>query len=376
MDDSGHDLELALLLAPIPGDLPSGVDLRKDFSPQSPYYRLRDARAEAREQERRLDSDPGFESKAPALWHAVHEIALKAIAEQTKDLEIAAWLTEALVRQDGVAGLAAGVRLLAGLVDGFWSSDLYPVPDEDGIATRVAPITGLNGDGGDGTLMQPIRKQVLFAMPDGAPVSYWQYSQSEELESVTDPVRRKQRLEAGVVPLDDLRRAARAAGAAHFAALRTEVKAALVAWVGMSELLDARAEAEAPPTSRVRDILQAILDVVNQFAPPERDEPAEEASTVTEPEEMAGAATNGVAGAASAVAARAVTREDMLKELGRIADYFRRTEPHSPLAYTLEEAVRRGRHTRPELLEEVVPDSGVRGAILVMLGIRPPTPTV
>ena len=168
-------------------------------------------------------------------------------------------------------------------------------------------------------------------------------SQSEELESVTDPVRRKQRLEAGVVPLDDLRRAARAAGAAHFAALRTEVKAALVAWVGMSELLDARAEAEAPPTSRVRDILQAILDVVNQFAPPERDEPAEEASTVTEPEEMAGAATNGVAGAASAVAARAVTREDMLKELGRIADYFRRTEPHSPLAYTLEEAVRRGR---------------------------------
>jgi type VI secretion system protein ImpA len=144
----------------------------------------------------------------------------------------------------------------------------------------------------------------------------------------------------------------------------------------MSELLDARAQAEAPPTSRVRDILQAILDVVNQFAPPERDEPAEEASAAAEPEEMAGAATTGVAGAASAVAARAVTREDMLKELGRIADYFRRTEPHSPLAYTLEEAVRRGRLTWPELLEEVVPDSGVRGAILVMLGIRPPTPTV
>src|SRR6185437_4905958 len=28
MDDSGHDLELALLLAPIPGDLPVGADLR------------------------------------------------------------------------------------------------------------------------------------------------------------------------------------------------------------------------------------------------------------------------------------------------------------------------------------------------------------
>jgi type VI secretion system protein ImpA len=75
-----------------------------------------------------------------------------------------------------------------------------------------------------------------------------------------------------------------------------------------------------------------------------------------------------------AAPARAVTREDMLRELGRIADYFRRTEPHSPLAYTLEEAVRRGRLTWPELLAEVVPDDGVRSAILVMLGIRPPQP--
>ena len=62
----------------------------------------------------------------------------------------------------------------------------------------------------------------------------------------------------------------------------------------------------------------------------------------------------------------------MLRELGRIAEYFRRTEPHSPLAYTLEEAVRRGRLTWPELLEEVVPDGGVRSTILNMLGIRPP----
>jgi type VI secretion system protein ImpA len=371
MDDAGHDLELALLLAPIPGDLPTGIDLRKDFSPRSPYYRLRDARAEAREMERRLDNnDPDAKAEPTAQWRAVREIALKALADQTKDLEIAAWLTEALVRQDGVAGLAAGIRLLAGLVEGFWSSDLYPMPDEDGIVTRVAPITGLNGEGGDGTLMQPIRKQVLFEMPDHSPVSYWQYDQSVELQKITEPARRDARLKAGVVPLDDLLQAARATPPAHFAALRAEVKAALAAWTRMGELLDAETGRDAPPTTRVRDILQAILAVANQFAPAEQDEAVTEAA---EPEAAEGAAPD-IQGAAPVASARAVTREDMLRELGRIADYFRRTEPHSPLAYTLEEAVRRGRLTWPELLAEVVPDDGVRSAILVMLGIRPQPP--
>jgi type VI secretion system protein ImpA len=369
MDDSGHDLELALLLAPIPGDLPVGADLRKDFTPQSPYYRLRDARAEAREMERQLDYDPAAKVDPSVQWRAVRGIALKALAEQTKDLEIAAWLTEALVRQDGTAGLTAGISLLAGLVEGFWSSDLYPMPDEDGIVTRVAPITGLNGEGGDGTLMQPIRKLMLFERPDHGPVSYWQYQQSIELQKLTDPAHRAAALNAGVVPLDDLQKSAKAVPAAHFAALRVKVKAALAAWIRMSELLDTEAGRDAPPTSRVRDVLQDILAIADQYAPPEADDPAEAAAEPeATPESAAGP------GAAPAATARAVTREDMLKELGRIADYFRRTEPHSPLAYTLEEAVRRGRLTWPELLAEVVPDDGVRSAILVMLGIRPPQP--
>jgi type VI secretion system protein ImpA len=61
----------------------------------------------------------------------------------------------------------------------------------------------------------------------------------------------------------------------------------------------------------------------------------------------------------------------MLRDLARIADYFRRTEPHSPLAYTLEEAVRRGRMSWPELLQEIMPDPATRNQMLTTLGIRP-----
>lgn len=369
MDDAGAANNLMSLAAPLVGDTPAGPNLRLDFSPQSLYFRLRDARAEAREIERRMDHDPSADSGVPTQWRTVRELAVKALSEQTKDLEIAAWLTEALIRLEGISGLAAGVALIAELVSRLWDSGLHPQPDEDGIETQVAPITGLNGQGNDGTLMQPLRKCVLFQGPDGEGVTYWRYMQSEELETITDAARRKQRLAANVVPLADMASAARQAGAARLSALRSEVKAALAAWMRMSEALEEKAGADAPPTGRVRDLLSAIVAVANTYAPPEPDTsaeaPAAEPEAVAEQEPVAG-------GPLMVRAARPVTREDMLRELEKIADFFRRTEPHSPMAYTLEEAIRRGRLTWPELLAEVVPDDKVRSGMLMMLGIRPP----
>ena len=100
---------MSCLAAPLPGDAPAGADLRQDFSPQSLYYKLRDARAEAREIERRVDNDPSADTGVPAQWRIVRELAVKALTEKTKDLEIAAWLTEALVRLDGMPGLRPAV---------------------------------------------------------------------------------------------------------------------------------------------------------------------------------------------------------------------------------------------------------------------------
>ena len=82
---------------------------------------------------------------------------------------------------------------------------------------------------------------------------------------------------------------------------------------------------------------------------------------------LAAAAVVGI-GIAGAVA----SREEALRSLAAIAEFFRRTEPLSPLSYTLQEAVRRARMSWPELLEEIVPDAGQRSQILLSLGIRPP----
>ena len=372
MSDWPEGIDMEALLAPIEGEAPAGIDLREDFSPQSLYFRMRDARAEARATERSADANPGEDAVPPPQWKTVRDLAISALTPKTKDLEIAAWLTEALVRSDGLRGLAAGAHLIAGLSEALWDNNLYPMPDEDGIETRVAPVSGLNGEGGGGTLVQPLRKLPMFRRPDGNMMFYWQYEQAEELKKITDPARIKQRLASGSLPLEQVETEARAAGQAHFAGLRLAAKAASREWARMGEVLDAKAGADGPPTSQVRELVDALLGLTQRYAPPDvEEEVAEEAAEETGDGETGGAAAAGGGGMVMRPAQAVVTREDMLKELARIGEFFRKTEPQSPIAYTLEEAIRRGRMSWPDLLAELVSDTKVRDSILVQLGIRP-----
>lgn len=357
-------IDVDALLAPASEAEPAGADLREDFTPQSLYYRLRDARAEARAAERAADSDAAIETVTPPQWRTVRDVGLQALAV-SKDLEVGAWLTEALLRSDGLRGLTAGLRLMTGLVERYWDG-LYPRPDEDGVATTVAPVAGLNGESGDGTLIQPLRKLVLFHRPDTSPVPFWQYEQSRDLEGIADKARRQQRLDDGAVPLETMETEARAAGGAWFAGLRDEIGAAAEAWRLVGAALDGRAGAESPSTSRVRDLLEQFGEAVARYAPAAREE--DSATGVEHALPDAADAGTPVSGAVS----RPATREDALRTLETVATFFRRTEPNSPLSYTLQDAVRRARMTWPELLAEVVPDAASRSAILTSLGIRPP----
>jgi type VI secretion system protein ImpA len=372
MADLPEGFDLEALLAPIPGDAPQGIDIREDFSATSPYNRLRDARSEARDAERGQDAG-GDDARDPTpLWRSVRELALKTLAETTKDLEVAAWLTEALVRSHGFAGLAAGAQLMAGLAEQYWDG-LFPLPDDYGMETRVTPVTGLNGRDGNGSLIQPLYKLALFNRVDGSPVAYYQYQQSEQLGTL-DAERRQQRIDAGAVPLEELEREARAAGGRAWAALLADVRAARDAWQAMANLLDEKAGADGPSTTSVRDLLSGIIEVAARYAPAEAaDGEAAPEAAGADAEGAAGATGAGFAGMAAAPG-RAASREDALRALTEIANFFRRTEPHSPLSYTLDEAVRRGRMSWPELLAEIVADLDTRNGILSTLGIHPPPP--
>ncbi|MGO9999597.1 MAG: type VI secretion system protein TssA [Acetobacteraceae bacterium] len=383
MADLPEGFDLEVLLAPIPGDAPQGIDIREDYSATSPYNRLRDARSEARDAERLRDArpdageggqsagDPNIRDPGP-LWRTVREVGIKTLAETTKDLEVAAWMTEALVRSHGLAGLTFGARLMAGLAERYWDG-LFPLPDDYGMETRVAPVTGLNGRDGKGSLLQPLAMTELFKRSDGTPVAYYQYKSSADLMKL-DAEARARRLEGGrVMPFDDMDKEARNRGA-NLAKVRDATTAARDAWQSMADVMDEKAGADGPPTTAVRELLDEIIHIATIYAP------RATAEAEVAPEGAGEAADSGAAPGAGGFGRIAVSpgqlasREDALRALGEIASFFRRSEPHSPLSYTLDEAVRRGRMTWPELLAEVVADTDTRNTILNTLGIRPPPP--
>ena len=365
---SEDPIDLEALLAPLEaGEGGAGEDLRGDFSPTSPYQRLRDARAAARAEERARDSDGDTESPPAEAWRDVARIGQEVLSARAKDFEVAAWLTEALVRQVGLDGLAAGARLITGLCEQYWDAG-FPQPDEDGLDARAAPIGGLAGSGGDGTVMQPLRRLALFRRTDGTPLGLYQWDQAEETAGIVNEERLAARRAAGVPELATLQAEARM-DRAFLSGVGQAAAAARDAWLAMEQATDARFGAEAPATRNVTRLLDRIIEVVGGLG----GAPAEAAPVVA-----AAAAASPSPGSATMAAAPApggpavlATREDALRELGRIAEYFRRTEPHSPLSYTLEEAVRRGRMTLAELLAEVLPDTEARHGLLARLGIRP-----
>ena len=139
------------------------------------------------------------------------------------------------------------------------------------------------------------------------------------------------------------------------------IVAAIDAWRGAAAVVENRLGEGRFVIRPLIDLLGDVLRTVEELVPamPQPADPPQ-----------AGAETAAATPASPAPADRRLdNREDALRQLGEITAFFRRTEPHSPLAYTLEDAVRRARLSWPEWLEEVVPDQQQRQQILMRLGI-------
>nr|HQE08738.1 type VI secretion system protein TssA [Thermomonas sp.] len=65
------------------------------------------------------------------------------------------------------------------------------------------------------------------------------------------------------------------------------------------------------------------------------------------------------------------SKESALRALGDIAGYFRRTEPHSPVAYLLERAVAWANMPLEQWLAEVVRDDTTLSSIRERVGLPP-----
>jgi type VI secretion system protein ImpA len=360
-------LNFEKLLAPISGETPAGVDPRADDSPASDYHAVRDARLANRAAERQLLADPGA---APPDWKPVLQRGVGVLSAKAKDLEIAAFVIEALVRVHGFAGLRDGFRLARELVERFWEQ-LYPLPDEDGIETRVAPLTGLNGADGEGTLVSPI---LCVPLTGGdPPYACYHLRQALALAQVKDEAVRARRVQDGAVALEQVQRAVAETPREFFATLLQDLTECRDEFARLCAALDEKCGAHAPPTSNIRNALAACRDALEQVAGAKLPTPGK-AEAIPDP------TANGTAPApertapppAAAFTADAiVTRDDAFKVLTQVAEYFRRAEPHSVLSYSLEQVVRWGNMPLPDLLRELITEESPRRQLFRQVGIRP-----
>jgi type VI secretion system protein ImpA len=125
------------LLEPIDQANPGGVSIR--------YTPIFDQIKHARIEEEEIPQGEWKRERKTADYALVIKLATSALAKSSKDLQVAAWLTEALLRREGFGGLRSGLELLNQLLNRFWDH-LYPELDDDGDSElRAAPLEWVGG---------------------------------------------------------------------------------------------------------------------------------------------------------------------------------------------------------------------------------------
>ncbi|WP_226665401.1 type VI secretion system protein TssA [Microbulbifer aggregans] len=363
----------AMALA-IPGDSPQGEDIRSDRSPTSDYYTIKDARNSARAAERSAMFDDN-DSDLLAPWRNVAKSAEKILTEKSKDLEVASWYTEALIRLHGVAGLRDGFELISRLVSEHWDG-LYPEPDEDGMETKVAPLAGLNGDGADGTLLMPIRNAEITPEGDFGGFSFFQYQQARDAEKIADDDARAARVETLGYGMSQVESCVNSADVSWASGLIETLEESSQYYREINNTLREKCGQDAPPSSSISGLIDEVLRTA-RFIYKEKLESLAESVTVettSEQDEVANVTGDGATSAAQSytvVPTGAITsREDALRLLEKAAKYFRTYEPHTPLAPGLERLVGWGRMTVAELMTELLPDDQSRSIYSQLTGVK------
>jgi type VI secretion system protein ImpA len=362
--------DIQSLLSPIAGDNPCGVDLRETSS--SDYQTLKDARRTIASlvRARKFDNDSDGELKTH--WDTIYSLAPEVIRIQSKDLEVAAWYTEASLKLHGYSGLRAAMSLNEGLVENFFD-EIYPLPDEDGIETRVYPLIGLNGEDGSGTLILPLKNTSLSEDFD-KPFTYNLYSRCIEAEKITDPDAKQQRLHEIGITIHDINNQVNASSTTFYQSLIEDLEAGLVHFNNMTNLLDTKCGlADSPPSSAIKKTLEAVLDAVKSLTKSKlaisQDTPdAIDHASQSSSDNSSSTSTNTLIKASVSIGS-INSRADALNQLLLVANYFRQTEPHSPLCGALERVVEWGNMSLQELMLALIPDASARANYTQLTGI-------
>jgi type VI secretion system protein ImpA len=337
-------IDLAALLAPIPGDQPAGSGIPFDIRQQ-----LEEGRKEEDPDSFAEDDPMRPHEFKKADWRGIVRLAQETLTLTAKDLLVAARLTEALVKVHGFAGLRDGLRLLRGLVEQCWER-LYPPLEDGNVEIRASSFDWLDNPIRGITFPNTLRQVPLLV---GKDFSY-------ALQQCDQSVENKERL-----PQAALDKAIRNASREKLVAVNEDVTECLAELDRLRTSLDARMGPLAPGLMEVGKKLESCR-LFLQYAL--RECPV----AVAKSDSPSGdpRAPEGPAGPSGVL----TTRAEAYRQLAQVAGQLQQLEPHSPIPYLVQRAVELGSLPFPQLIKALIRDVNVLAELNREFGIKESSP--
>lgn len=362
-------LDLALLLAPLEGTSSCGQDLL--FS--SDFDAIQHAR---RFDDPSLDQGEWVTEIKEADWRFVIDRCSALLSTQTKDLRLAAWLTEALAIKERVSGLTQGYTLLTGLCARYWDH-VHPLPDGDDAEYRLGNVTWLAG-----RTAQLLREMPLTQTSSGGYTAIdWEVATNVAQAAKRAPDHADEILR-GKPSFEQIDAAKRVTPAAFYRTLLADLKAFEAAMLALEKELDAHAGEAAPSFRQAKDSYAFVYGLAERFA---RDVGVSAEAVAVAPAPVAERAeptfkTSAISvnqGGAMATmpqtrySGEIQNRADAVAQLRAVAQFLRATEPHSPAAYLADKAAEWADMPLHQWLAAVVKDDGSLAHLRELLGVKP-----
>jgi type VI secretion system protein ImpA len=328
------------LLNPIEGPNPSGANLR--YNPV--YDKIKEARREEDQ------PPPGMteRDRKTADNSLVIRLTIDTLTTKTKDLQLAAWLTEALLKQKGFGGLRDGLAVCHGLVEKFWDT-VYPEIEDGDVQARGAPL------GFIGTKLEiPLK---LIPVVEKAKYGFLDHQQSREVgyedQAKSDDAKKKRTLaiKEGKVAPEVFDTAFEDTPKKFYAQAEKDLDACLQLVRQLQESCDPKFVEEGPSFGPLRTALEATRHLIHGFLQKKREkEPDPVEQIAVQP-----GAEGGVAGDAAATGQVRVgvlitvetsseppDRVEAIAKIAEAAAFLRRREPKSPASYLMLRGLRWG----------------------------------
>ncbi|MGI4852134.1 MAG: type VI secretion system protein TssA [Janthinobacterium lividum] len=362
--------KIARLLKPISKKAPTGRSLIYD----SIYDDIRKSRIS---EEDNLPQGVWERPLKKVNWQQVEDLCFKALTQESKDLQIMVWLSEAWFYLYQLDGLQAGIQGIMGLCESYWET-IYPLPREGDIEFRLAPFEWL-----DDKIVVQLRLFPITSPSDNYVHTYsiLDWRNATKLAGLTGQAEQNelQRLKQnGSATLDQFNASRDATPNIYFQNLKQKSQDIVSQIQKMNDVLMKKKVKNSSVFHHIKDELKNIIGFTELVL----NKRGISSSAITPLESLKekiksfdkkidSLKNEAPMNVQKASTLKIASREEAYAVLEQVATYLESIEPHSPTPLLIRRAIGWGNMSLTEVLQELLQDKGDLLKIQNLLGNAP-----